>query len=80
MSPTVNQTVPPGWYPDPGGSRSWRVWNGHEWTGVTRPFGEATSTIDVVGGGVALRRVTRVGVRPRALHRGDRRGLDGAGR
>ena len=62
MSPTVNQTVPPGWYPDPGGSRSWRVWNGHEWTAVTRPFGEPTSTIDAVGGAVALGRVTRVGV------------------
>ncbi len=62
MSPTVNQTVPPGWYPDPGGSRSWRVWNGHEWTAMTRPFGEPTSTIDAVGGAVALGRVTRVGV------------------
>ena len=62
MSPTVNQTVPPGWYPDPGGSWSWRVWNGHEWTAVTRPFGERVPTVDAVGDAVALRRVTRAGV------------------
>ncbi|MHB8334620.1 MAG: DUF2510 domain-containing protein [Acidimicrobiales bacterium] len=62
MSPTVNQMVPPGWYPDPGGTRSWRVWNGHDWTAVTRPFGEPAPTIDAVDGAVALRRVARVGV------------------
>lgn len=62
VSPTVNQTAPPGWYPDPGGSRSWRVWNGHDWTAVTRPFGEPAPVIDAVAGVVALRRIARIGV------------------
>jgi len=35
-------SIPPGWYPDPAGLRQWRVWNGTEWSDVTRPYGEAT--------------------------------------
>ena len=61
MPATLNP-VPPGWYPDPGGSRSWRVWNGHDWTEVTRPFGEritATGSLVVLP---ALHRLARVGV------------------
>ena len=30
--------TPPGWYPDPGGERRWRVWTGAEWSETTRPY------------------------------------------
>lgn len=36
-------TVPPGWYPDPSGSRQWRVWTGAAWSEVTRPYGDAVT-------------------------------------
>lgn len=64
----ASNRVPAGWYPDPAGERRWRVWNGAEWTLVTRPYGDALArdrpsleaadlaTID------SLRRVTRFGV------------------
>src|SRR5580692_5309378 len=32
--------VPPGWYPDPSGTRQWRVWTGTTWSEVTRSYGE----------------------------------------
>lgn len=35
----VTSPVPPGWYPDPSGERQWRVWNGTQWSEVTRPYG-----------------------------------------
>jgi hypothetical protein len=35
----VTSPIPPGWYPDPSGERQWRVWNGAEWSDVTRPYG-----------------------------------------
>jgi hypothetical protein len=31
--------TPPGWYPDPGGQRLWRWWNGSQWTVHTAPVG-----------------------------------------
>ncbi len=43
MSLTPN-AVPSGWYPDPSGSRQWRVWTGVAWSEVTRPYGDAITT------------------------------------
>ncbi len=40
MSLTPSNAIPPGWYPDPGGARQWRVWTGTNWSELTRPFGE----------------------------------------
>ena len=40
MSLTPSNTIPPGWYPDPGGARQWRVWTGTTWSELTRPYGE----------------------------------------
>lgn len=28
--------MPPGWYPEPGGQRAERYWDGHQWTPATR--------------------------------------------
>ncbi len=61
MSATINP-VPPGWYPDPGGSRSWRVWNGHDWTAVTRPFGDPATAAGSLVALPVLHRLARVGV------------------
>lgn len=44
MSLSAPNFVPPGWYPDPSGSRQWRVWTGSNWSEVTRPYGEANVT------------------------------------
>ena len=38
MSVVSSPPTPAGWYPDPSGERQWRVWNGREWSGVTKPF------------------------------------------
>lgn|GEM_PF-671781 len=38
MAPVSSSSIPSGWYPDPSGAPQWRVWNGHSWSGVTRPF------------------------------------------
>ncbi len=40
MSFSQSSAPPPGWYPDPGGERQWRVWNGNAWSDLTRPYGE----------------------------------------
>lgn len=40
MSISLPGHVPPGWYPDPGGERQWRVWTGTDWSDLTRPYGE----------------------------------------
>ncbi len=37
---TEHPGVPPGWYPDPSGGLQWRAWNGREWTGLTRAYGD----------------------------------------
>lgn len=48
---TTNETlnVPPGWYPDPSGEKQWRVWNGKEWSDITRAYvaSSATSLLSV---------------------------------
>jgi len=43
---TTNETlsVPPGWYPDPSGEKQWRVWNGKEWSDITRAYVPLTAT------------------------------------
>lgn len=56
---------PPGWYPDPAGGRQWRVWNGADWTGVTRPYGEPARARRLAASLAlvrALRRVVDLGV------------------
>ena len=35
---SATSPAPPGWYPDPGGERQWRVWTGTEWSDTTRPY------------------------------------------
>ncbi len=68
MSNAVNP-VPPGWYPDPSGERQWRVWNGAQWSDVTRPYGtrDTLATTTGLGGPElealgALRRLTQFGI------------------
>ena len=39
----TDEAPPHGWYVDPAGSAGWRVWNGREWTSVTRPFAAPAS-------------------------------------
>lgn len=39
---SLGPSVPPaGWYPDPAGSRQWRVWTGTQWSELTKPYGDA---------------------------------------
>ena len=64
MSVTSADSPPPGWYPDPGGERQWRVWSGERWSNLTRPYGEASrpslaASLDAVQ---ALHRLVRYGV------------------
>lgn len=57
--------VPPGWYPDPAGSRQWRVWNGSQWSSVTRPYGESEAARSLVADLPliqALHRLVRYGI------------------
>jgi hypothetical protein len=61
--------VPAGWYPDPSGERQWRVWNGSEWSNVTRPYAERVDTPGTATFGVeelavinTLRRLTQFGI------------------
>ncbi len=68
MSNAVVPT-PPGWYPDPSGTRQWRVWNGHSWTDVTRPYAPLPVPVSGASFGLtefdvlsALRRLTQFGV------------------
>jgi hypothetical protein len=57
--------APPGWYPDPGGERQWRVWTGLDWSKVTRPYDGPSApaplaeTLGLVSG---IHRLTRYGV------------------
>ena len=62
MPPTPDPAAPPGWYADPGGARSWRVWNGRDWTAVTRPFGDRAAPGASFATAMALHRLARVGV------------------
>jgi hypothetical protein len=66
----ITDPVPPGWYPDPSGARQWRVWNGTQWSDVTRPYGDQIpplaakgvfdgSRLDTLG---AMRRLTQFGI------------------
>lgn len=57
--------VPPGWYPDPGAERQWRVWTGSNWSSVTRPYGEPdapTALSESLGLVTAVQRLIRYGV------------------
>ena len=65
MSLSAPGFVPPGWYPDPGGGRQWRAWNGTTWSDLTRPYGAATTTStpgDSLALVQALDRLVRYGV------------------
>ena len=57
--------VPPGWYPDPAGTRQWRVWTGVDWSEVTRPFGDPVEEAPLASNLTllaVLRRVRDVGI------------------
>jgi Protein of unknown function (DUF2510) len=61
---SASPPAPPGWYPDPGGERQWRVWTGTQWSDTTRPYvtsstGAATSAPTA---SLVLRYVRRYGV------------------
>ncbi len=61
----VSVGPPPGWYPDPAGGRQWRVWNGADWSSVTRAYGEPARPRRLapsLGLVRALRRVVDLGV------------------
>ena len=66
----VTSAVPPGWYPDPSGERQWRVWNGTEWSDMTRPYGTPVTAKEPVNHlGISelatlnsLRRLTQFGI------------------
>ena len=65
MSLTSPDSPPPGWYPDPGGDRQWRVWSGARWSNLTRPYGEPvapTSLATSLEAVRALHRLVRYGV------------------
>ena len=62
MPATRDRAAPPGWYADPGGARAWRVWNGRDWTAVTRPFGDRATPDADLAAAMALHRLARLGV------------------
>jgi len=65
MSSSTSAAGPPGWYPDPGGARQWRVWTGVDWSEVTRPYGDlivAAPLADNLTLVQALRRVLDAGI------------------
>ena len=65
MSLTPSNAIPPGWYPDPGGARQWRVWTGTNWSELTRPYGEPVVSTPVVASLPlidALHRLLRYGI------------------
>ncbi|MGC2485552.1 MAG: hypothetical protein WA359_04825 [Acidimicrobiales bacterium] len=64
MSVPSTNVVPPGWYPDPGGLRQWRVWTGTDWSDLTRPYGDAVTPRPSPPHSLmlALRRVQSVGI------------------
>jgi hypothetical protein len=57
--------VPSGWYPDPSGTRQWRVWTGSTWSELTRPYGDvapAPSIVSDLSLIQALHRLVRYGI------------------
>lgn len=46
---SATSPAPPGWYPDPGGERQWRVWTGTEWSDTTRPYDAPRSATATYG-------------------------------
>ena len=53
MTTPASGPVPPGWYPDPAEAPQWRVWTGHAWSELTRPYSiepdEASDARPLVG-------------------------------
>ena len=64
VSESSSIAIPPGWYPDPGGLRQWRVWTGTNWSDMTRPYGEpvAPRSPPPLSLMLALRRVQSLGI------------------
>ena len=64
MSALATDGVPPGWYPDPGGRRQWRVWTGTSWSDLTRTYGEpaAPRSSPPLSLTLALRRIRTFGI------------------
>ena len=48
--------APPGWYPDPGGERQWRVWTGTEWSDTIRPYAARPARVATYGSAPAYLR------------------------
>lgn len=53
---SATSPAPPGWYPDPGGERQWRVWTGTEWSDTTRPYDARPVTVATYGSAPAYLR------------------------
>lgn len=65
VSSPASGPTPPGWYPDPGGERQWRVWTGRDWSKVTRPYGDPvtrSALSESLGLVSAVQRLVRYGV------------------
>lgn len=65
MSFPTPDAVPAGWYPDPSGTRQWRVWTGSKWSEVTRLYGEPSVPVRLAANlslVQALARVRSLGV------------------
>lgn len=65
MQPESSSSIPAGWYPDPAGTPQWRVWNGHEWSQLTKPFNlnpPISPVVAVAGTTRALRQLRAVGI------------------
>ncbi len=53
---SATSPAPPGWYPDPGGERQWRVWTGTEWSDTTRSYDARPVTVATYGSAPAYLR------------------------
>ncbi|MGC1419808.1 MAG: DUF2510 domain-containing protein [Acidimicrobiales bacterium] len=65
MSSAAPSAAPPGWYPDPGGERLWRLWSGTDWSPETRPYAGAVVTPSIVASLTlitTLHRLVRYGI------------------
>lgn len=65
MSTPSTTTIPAGWYPDPAGAAQWRLWNGRDWTTLTKPYNTMVTTVPPLAAmapASALRWVRRVGI------------------
>jgi len=61
--PPASSPAPPGWYPDPGGTRGWRLFDGSSWTAETKGYAtHAPPANDHHGATLANQKLLRGGV------------------